>query len=376
MFRVTARAYRLAVRSCFLRQHTSHAVCGSISACMCDALQFCNVCEDILVPFIMDSRMPDDTIFWIVEEDFRFWPPGCDPDNADNYKYAMEKLLEKRYYAEVDESGSSLPPSQGLSLPPSQPRPATQYHTSQTQGDSIEEDVDKGFCRDVVDMMRIATMCDREGMGDFIWVSWVPNKQKPSRIGHGSQCIMVTKPGMAAVLSAKDRGLLKRGHIDLVLQAWLLNEGEAKKARACYIYPPIGSYTEHASECDPKNFGEGKTRPSGFDSGENPCHGTRLFGDLKERTKAFLQWKKGWADRPWIPFAREDVLHGTDKFLWKSYEDENAAQSVDYMMNHPVSGQTKREKRMFRSFRTRMMKRNWVKTAAEAKCVKLYGKMS
>ena len=340
---------------------------------MCDALQFCNVCEDILLPFIMDSRMPDDTIFWVCEEDFRFWPPGCDPDNADNYKQAVENLMEKREWSELEESGSSLPPSQGLSLPPSQPRAATQYHTSLTQGVSIEEDEDKGFSRDVVDLMRIATMCDREGMGDFIWVSWVPNKQKPSRIGHGSQLIMVTKFGMAAVQSAKERGLLTRGHIDLVLQAWLLKEGEAKKARACYVYPPIGSYTEHASECDPTNFGEGKTRPSGFDSGENPCHGTRLEGDLKERTKAFLQWCPGWVDRPWIPFAREDVLHSTDKYLWKSYEDENAAQSVQDMMmpTHTGQSQSKREKRMFRSFRTRMVKRNWVTTAAEAKCVML-----
>ena len=181
---------------------------------------------------------------------------------------------------------------------------------------------------------------------------------------------MVTKPGIFAVSEAKEKGLLKRGHIDLMLQQWLLQEGEAQKAHACYIYPPIGSYTEHPSECDPANFGGDKTRPSGFGSNENPCHGTRMWGDPKERTKAVLQWRPGWKDRPWIAFEPEEVLHGSDKFLWKSFEDERsewtAAQWEEWTGN---PGKTKREKRMYRSFRTRMMKRSWVKSMEEAKCV-------
>ena len=246
----------------------------------------------------------------------------------------------------------------------------TAYHTALTQGCSDEAEDDQGFCRDVVDMMRIATMCHRHSMGDIIWVSWVPNKQKPSRIGHGSQCLMMTKQGIFAVGSAKDRGVLKRGHIDLELQAWLLQANVAEKARACYIYPPIGSYTEHPSECDPVQFGGDKTRPSGFDSGENPCHGTRLWGDPKERTKAILQWRPGWANRPWIDFEPEAVLHNSDKFLWQSFEDENAAHShAEWMEWNENPGKTQRQKRSFRSFMTRISKRSWTKNREEAKCV-------
>ena len=335
---------------------------------MCDALQLCIVCEDILVPFIMDSRLPDDTMFWICEEDFRFWPPNCDPDNADNYKISVDALIETRE-EKAQEAASSLPPSQGMSLPPSQPR--TEYHTAPTHGVSVEEEDDKGFSRDVIDMMRIATMCHRHQMGDFIWVSWVPNKQRPSRIGHGSALLMVTKAGMAAVHGAKERGLLTRGHIDLVLKDWLMQEDEAVKARACYIYPPIGSYTEHASECDPAQFGGDKTRPSGFTSGENPCHGTRMEGDARERTKAILQWRPNHADRPWIPFEREQSLH-SDLFLWKSFEDAAASQSIEQMVGPTGPNVTKREKRLWRAFRTRMNKRNWVQSQKEAKCVKFY----
>ena len=314
--------------------------------------------------------MPDDTLFWICEEDFRFWPPGHDPDLADQYDKDLAALKKAR--EQQGGAGSSLPPSEVTaqsSLPPNQERVQTEYHIALGQGCSDEAEDDQGFSREVIDMMRIATMCHRHKMGNLIWVSWVPKKQQTSRIGHGSCCLLMTKSGMFAVSEAKQRGLLKRGHIDLELQAWLLQGDEAEKAQACYIYPPIGSYTEHPSECDPAQFGGDKTRPSGFDSGENPCHGTRLWGDPKGREKAILQWRPGWKDRPWIPFEPEAVLH-SDKFLWKSFEDEDAVKThyeLVEMEGNP--GQTKREKRMFRSFKVRMTKRNWTLELEEAKCV-------
>ena len=94
-----------------------------------------------------------------------------------------------------------------------------------------------------------------------------------------------------------------------------------------------------------------------------------MSGDPKERTKAILQWRPNWKDRPWILFEREAVLH-SDKFLWKSFEDENAARSLSEWKEWTSNpGKTKREERMYRAFMTRMMKRNWTKEAEEAKCV-------
>ena len=263
-----------------------------------------------------------------MEEDLRFWPPGLDPDNADNHDEAVAALIATRQ--EQGGAGSSLPPSQETTTKKSedQERMETEFHTAHKQGHSDETEVDQGFSRDVVDVMRIATMCRRLEMGEPIWVSWVPKKQKPSRIGHGSTCLLMTKLGMSAVANARDRGVLKRDDADLVLKDWLLLPDEASKAHACYLYPPIGSYTEHPSECDPKNFGGDKTRPSGFDSGENPCHGTRLYGDPKGRTKAMIQWRPGWTDRPWIQFEGEAVLHSS-RLLWKSFEDANAEYSLN-----------------------------------------------
>ena len=320
----------------------------------------------------MDDRLPDDTIYWIIEEDFRFWPPGQDPDGADNHW----ELVEERYKLPKEGgAGSSLPPSHDTAKT-DEARVHTEFHMTHAAGHSDEGEENQGFCRDVIDMMRIATMCHRNGMGEFIWVSWVPSKKSPSRIGHGSQCLMMTKDGVFACKDAKDRGVLTRGHIDLVLQSWLRKPDEAQKAKACYIYPPIGSYTEHPSECDPKNFGGDKTRPSGFDSGENPCHGTRNSGDPKGREKAIIQWRPGWKDRPWIPFETEAELHHTDRFLWKSIEGWWCDTHIEHMPERPNPGKTSREKRMYRAFRTRMMKRNWVKNRDEAKCFVWGGQIS
>ena len=279
--------------------------------------------------------------------------------------------------------GSSLPPSQkgrakGTSLPPSQKsaadRIATEYHEAVPRGSSTTRDVDPnfGFQRDVADVMRIATFAHRNWQGDLIWLTWVPNKQKPTRIGHGSACLLVTQYGFGKIKDAADRGLLPRGHLDLVLRDWLLIENEARLARASYVYPPIGSYTEHASECDPELYGGDKTRPSGFESGENPCHGTRLAGDPKGRWKCLYQWNgPKWGDKLETPFPEEDDLHG-EVYVWRSRAEPTActgpyADWKDWGDWGSNPGSTERQKRAFRAFNTRLTKRIWVRELEQAR---------
>ena len=45
---------------------------------------------------VMDSRMPEDVPFLLLEEDFRFWPHGEDPDSADDYKARLGEVLQKK----------------------------------------------------------------------------------------------------------------------------------------------------------------------------------------------------------------------------------------------------------------------------------------
>ena len=45
---------------------------------------------------VMDARMPEDVLFLLFEEDFRFWPHGEDPDSADDYKARLCEVLQKK----------------------------------------------------------------------------------------------------------------------------------------------------------------------------------------------------------------------------------------------------------------------------------------
>ena len=84
-------------------------------------------------------------------------------------------------------------------------------------------------------------------------------------------------------------------------------------------------------------------------------------------TKAMIQWRPGWKDKKEIQFQDEAVLH-SERFFWKSFEDPHAAYSLQQWRDWAGNpGKTTREKRMFRTFMTMMMKRNWTTTMAEAK---------
>ena len=359
-------------------------------------------CEDILVPFVTDKRMPADCLYWILEEDFRFWPPGKDPDGADTGHDDYRTLLMNRVSQPDgnEDPGSSLPPTDAAakrsSLPPSykagtwwspppsgqaasssaaassSQAPKTLFHCQLARGNTDESLPNCGFAEDVADMVRIATMCSRYDMGDLIWMSWVPQRAKPTRIGHGSQAILMTAAGFESVRRAHEEKKLERGHIDLKLQKWLLMPGEAARAHACYLYPPIGSYTEHASECDPKQFGGAKTRPSGFDSGENPCHGCRCSGDPKGRWKWIYAWRgPDWTKRETWEFPKDEDLHNGKTYWWKTFigaHPDRRAQGT-WQPKHDDAALTERQKRSRRAWKKANSKRCFVDYYDQAHCV-------
>ena len=349
-------------------------------------------CEDILIPIVDDQRLPTDCLYFILEEDFRFWPPGKDPDGADDYDEAYCKLRMDRL---TSPPPSRDPPASSRDHPPtrrsaqsgsSNDDPAaaaasgTKFHEVLPRGTitakhASADDMNCGFSQDVADMVRMATMCHREGCGDLIWASWVPVKRKTTRIGHGSAMILMTRNGFRSISWGHHWGQLKRGHIDLMLQDWLRLDGVAERAKACYLYPPIGSYTEHASECDPKNFGGDKTRASGFDSGENPCHGTRVASDPKQRAKYIYKWRgNDWGKRECTPFPSDELLHTGKKYWWlTAVKPTSLADAKDEKGKGKKKGcnpgNTQRQKRLVRMWRQAQERREWVDDSDEARSV-------
>ena len=296
---------------------------------------------------ILDDRFPEDTLFLVFEYDYRFWPIGEDPDGADDYSTRLETMLAKRKRSvspkkinmKADtasrKSGQASSSSSGAYRPEAKGKEkgkaiVTQHHYTPVRGSTIPEHPNEGLSTNVADLLRIATFCSRQSMGEIIWFGWcAPAKTKPTWLWKGSHGIMLTKRGAAHIMLAIADGRVQRGHIDLVLLQWLRSEEEAIKAGASYTWPMIGSYYGHASGCDPATFGEAQGgRPSGWeDGGGKPAKGTRVKEDQHERRKFIVQWRGtgvNKTERHWIPMPQDEELH-TDTFKWRSFRGEPTA---------------------------------------------------
>ncbi len=63
------------------------------------------------MPMAQDHRLPDDTLWFIIEEDFRWYPEGEDPSKSDGYLSRAESSKKKR-----DALTTSLPPRGTIAL--------------------------------------------------------------------------------------------------------------------------------------------------------------------------------------------------------------------------------------------------------------------
>ena len=138
---------------------------------------------------------------------------------------------------------------------------------------------------------------------------------------------------------------IKRGHIDLVLKAWLQTDGTAQRVGACYTYPQMGGYHAHASGCDPKNFGEDKGgRPSAW-KGENPASGTRVASDPKHRGKYLIQWRGNvLAHRVWLDCPSDKELV-EPRWKWKSIREPTASEPPRGSIHNKIKQEVKEEKK-------------------------------
>ena len=74
------------------------------------------ICKDVVTPLCLDKRLPKDTLFMVLEEDFRFFPEGQDPDGCDDYEKRVLKMIDRGFAAQ---QGSESPPPQKIGPSPS-----------------------------------------------------------------------------------------------------------------------------------------------------------------------------------------------------------------------------------------------------------------
>ena len=370
------------------------------------------------MPMGLDIRLPDDTLFMVFEEDFRFFPDGQDPDKADDYRRRVAKVVTTRGVKALVGSGSLPPQTQGASssqgnfqssesLPPQggkpfnvfgspgkstdkgkstgkgggKPKVESRFMGSASRGCSnMEDEQNEGFSSNVSDLVRWATVAHRKGMGNMVWVGWVPEKGKPSRLSHGSHLIMVSKQGLSHLAKAFLKNEIRRGHIDLVLKEWLMKGQTAARVKASYVWPSMGGFFAHASGCDPKNFGAHNPRESNFDK-QKPAVGTRVGTDPHQRGKWLIQFAEAWKDRVWKECPSDADLVDK-KWRWLSIREPTASVPAALTQPSPLQqgptqdGQnpdeaknSKRYKRTKRQFEKREGLRHWTTTPEEAAVV-------
>ena len=175
----------------------------------------------------------------IFEEDYRLFPEGQDPDGCDDYGKRLVKMIVDRGFAALQ--GSESPPPQSPSPSSSKgkssgkggkPKPESRFHSTSSRGSSdLKDEVNEGFSSNLADLVWWATVAHRHQMGNLVWV-W-----------KGSHLIMLSKEGFIQLSEAFSEGEIERGHIDLVLKAWLASGNTAQRVGACYVYPQMGGYT-------------------------------------------------------------------------------------------------------------------------------------
>ena len=275
----------------------------------------------------------------VFEEDYRFWPAGEDPQQCDDYAERLQDLLAQEEalnnsgaYRPEEHDDSAAAGAKGEAAKGRQKgiRVAGKYHHTPQRHSTDDQDDDDGLNQEVADLIRMATFAHRQKCGELIWFGWEcqGSGKQPSWLWKASHGIMLTQRGAGHIADGMHTNKILRDHIDLALAWWLRRPYVAERTKACYLYPPIGSYGAHISGCDPENFGEAAGgRPAGWDGKLNPARGTRVETDSKYRSKWLIQWQgtgKDHKGRTWIAFPQDHVLH-SQQYKWRTFREEPTA---------------------------------------------------
>ena len=284
--------------------------------------------QDVILPLILSDTLPDDVLFFVFEEDWELWPGQA---KAKGEPSAPKADASSSGGAAASSSGGAASSSVDLTDPPGLVQPGSAAAAAQAAdlGPGPVRDEPDGWApfrpdgddsgeasRHATDLVRIVTHAARHKCGDFVWLGYQPRNPgegyKPvttPKLGFGSQLIALTKVAAKACHLCFASGLWKPHHIDMELKRWLCDERFGGQIGACYIWPPVGSYSVHASECDVK----GDIRDSCWNE-DFVCPGTHPDDDPKKRKKTCMQFvKKGHQ----VPLA--SLPDGEWKWNWESF---------------------------------------------------------
>ena len=245
-------------------------------------------------------------------------------------------------------SGSSLSP---LGSQPTRAEPSAAL----TESRAAENEL-------VTDIVKICNEAHRLDKGDFIWLGYnVPDRDrmKPNirpKLGFGSQCIAVTRAAATSLGRILAYGFWKPNHIDMELKRWFLDHRFCK-GKTCMLWPPLGSFRSHESDCVPKMG----VRLGGW-TDPLRCPFARPQRDPRKRHKQLIHYLEHGVSRCVKVLDEDWFVNCLETLPWLTYK---------LSPESPACILTKRRKRELRKQKQKAEFRHFVDDAHQATQVRI-----
>ena len=301
--------------------------------------------QDHALPFCADPRHAPDTLFLIAEEDWRLRETDCVIASAPQQAQASGSAgsASSAAAAAVETSDPVEPaatlmegePAAPSGLPPAIAADASAASAWSAAANEFWEAPRRPRAADAAhvseslqDIVRIITFAHRQKVGDLVWLCWQPHgkgekasKGRAERVRSGAMSLALSQKGARQVLDAMTQGTIAPGHFDVALVRFL--ELAETKIAASYLHPPMGSYLEHPSGCDP-SWKHG--RPGCWNEAF-ACPGSRPSQDPKRRRKFLGLFRPSKGPITWTPEI--PIESKTEDLRWLTFQPEPPALEAD-----------------------------------------------
>jgi hypothetical protein len=165
--------------------------------------------KDVLLPYCSDDRLHEDTLFFVAEQDFRFYAVD------ETVKFGHLDLRGDTHTRCVIKPSSA--PSRSLGPVPepfAEPRP--KLHSQPVPTSRLEIRAPSSFSvlnqsiggsapelsRELSDLVHICNDAHRRSIGNLVWLCWCgANKRAKKKPSHGSTLIALTKAGAKRLMA-------------------------------------------------------------------------------------------------------------------------------------------------------------------------------
>jgi hypothetical protein len=321
-----------------------------------------HVLQDHLLPFMSDSRHPPDTLFLVLEEDWRCYEAECNVstkylvaqhppavqmptgmrDDLGEYEVDAEDVLDATIQAapwNKSEAVAGQPSAPGEPFAPGaggdtleQPKVVSGENMWYTRPSRVKGDA-AAPTEELQDIVKLCTAAHRRGKGGLVWLSWDGGSTSGRKLSpcHASTLLAVSHLTAVVMLSEFEKFSFR--HFDLALRARLEEEeGCAARYQASYVCKSIGHYVGHLSGCqEGLGFRRADWQNSWVQEGVRPragqedrwlCDFSRSGGpnyickvSLPERGDEDLRWK---TQRPPKDGDTTEESEDDDQSGWKS----------------------------------------------------------